>query len=321
MYHLDKFRREETETAIKCGRQALARIPQFPLAYAALGRCYVLLGALYEGPNKSHPEARKYLTQAQQRDRNLPEVHSGLAAIAMFHDWDWPAAERELNQAIALDPNVALTWNLHGFWLASQGRLPEALASIRRSQALDPLSAARRHELAMCYNWMRRYDEAIAEVQKALELDRDFPLAYDKLGLALVQKGMCEKAIGELKGVLARGHRHPRVPGDARLCLCRGREKSGGPPGAGGVKDPRTKQFGCNLPIARIYAVLGDKDQAFEYLQKAGDERDSVVIWIKVDPTLENLQTDPRFTDLLRRMGRADKSAHSGHSGALIALK
>jgi tetratricopeptide (TPR) repeat protein len=304
IYHINKFRREETEAAIKCSREALAKDREFPLAYAALGRSYVLLGNLYDGPNKSHPEAKKYLTRALDLDRNLPEVHSGLAAIAMFHDWDWPAAERELKQAIALNPNEMLTWNLHGFWLAAQGkdRLSEALASIQRGQALDPLAAARWHELAMCHNWMQRYDEAIADAQKAIDLDRDFPLVYDKLGLALVQKGLGEKAIGTLTEALARGHRHPRVQGMLGYAYAVAGRKEETQKVLAELKSRAAKQFGCALPIASIYAALGEKDAAFGWLQIAANERDSAVIWVKVDPTLENLRTDPRFARLLEQM-------------------
>jgi tetratricopeptide (TPR) repeat protein len=220
----------------------------------------------------------------------------------MFHYWNWVAAERELNQAIALKPNEMLTWNIHGFWLAAQDRLPEALASIQRGQALDPLAAARQNELAMCYNWMRRYNDASAAAQKALDLDPDFPLAYAQLGLAHVQNGMGDKAIGELKEALARGYQHPRVLGMLGYAYAVAQKWAEAQKVLEELKIRAPKQFGVAMPIAHIYSALGDKDQAFEWLQKAADERDSAVIWIKVDPGLENLRTDPRFARLLEKV-------------------
>jgi superkiller protein 3 len=243
------------------------------------------------------------LTEALDLDRSLADVHSGLAAIHMFNDWSWSEAERELNQAIAVDPNGMLTWNMLGFWQAAQDRLPEALASIRRGQALDPLAAARRNELAMCYNWMRRYQGAMAEAQKALELDRDFPLAYAELGLAYVQQGMCEKAIEDLTEALDHGHQHPRVKGMLGYAYAVARRRAEAQKVLEALEALAPKRFGFALPIARIYAALGEKAQALGWLQKARDERDSSVIRLKVDPTMDDLRKHPGFSQVLKDMG------------------
>jgi superkiller protein 3 len=220
----------------------------------------------------------------------------------MFHDWNWSEAERELNQATAIDPNVMLTWYLLGFCQAAHDRLPEALASIQRSQALDPLAAPRRNELAMCYNWMRRHDDAIAEAQKALELDRDFPLAYAELGLAHVQQGMCDKAIAELNETLDRGYQHPRVKGMLGYAYAAAGQRAEAQKVLLALETLAPKRFGFAFPIARIYAAQGEKDEAFKWLQKACDERDSLAIWLKVDPTLDNLRKDLRFAQMLEDM-------------------
>src|SRR6185295_17303504 len=105
------------------------------------------------------------------------------------------AAERELTLASA--NSGWMSWNIYGFWHATQGRLPEALEAIKRGQEVDPAAAPRRYELAMCYNWMRRYPEAIAEANRALELDAKFPLAYTALGVAYVQQGQPQQAIAK----------------------------------------------------------------------------------------------------------------------------
>lgn len=303
MYHLNKFTPEGLTAGIKAGKQAIERDPKYALAYAVVARCYILRGALYEGPKKTFPEARTYVAEALKLDPNLPDAHAALAVIFMFDDWDWLAVERELTQSIALDPGVALTWNIKGFSLAIQGCLPEALTAIRRGQELDPLSPSRRNEIAMCYNWMGDYDRAIFELEKVLELDPNFPLAYRELGLAYIKKGMPEKAIVELEGAINRGQKHPRVKGMLGCAYA----AAGKRVEARGVLDEMQglsqDRFAFAYSIAQLHAVLGETDAAFEWLQKSLDERDTLVVWLKLNPFLDTLHTDSRFAQLLKDMG------------------
>ncbi|MDZ4689085.1 MAG: tetratricopeptide repeat protein, partial [Planctomycetaceae bacterium] len=303
MYHLGKFTPEGVAAGIKSGKQAIDKDPKYALAYSAVARCYILRGTLYEGPKKTFPDARTYVAEALKLDPNLPDAHAALAVIYLFHDWNWTATERELQQALALDPGVPLTWNFQGFSLAVQNRLPEALVAIRRGQELDPLSPARRHELAMCYNWMGDSDRAIVEAEKVLELDPNFPFSYRELGLAYLQKRMPEKAIEVLKAAVDRGQRHPRnmaMLGCAYAAAGRRGEAQGVLEQLKGLSPGR---FAFAFSIAQIHAALGEPDAAFEWLQKALDERDSSVVWLKVDPTMVSLRSDPRFAQVLNDMG------------------
>jgi serine/threonine-protein kinase len=303
VYHMNKFTEEGLVTALEYFQRALKKDPNYALTCVGLGRCYLLLGSLHQGPRQTYPEARKYLTKAQEIDPSVPGAPSGLGTIYMFHDWNWSSAERLLkNPGGDLDP-AQPTRNMYGFYLAAQGRAAEALAVMREIEEIDSLPAPRRNELAMAYNWTRQYDQAIAEAQKALELDPNFPLAYAELGTAYVQKGMPEKAIAELRKALDRGQRHPRIRGvvgyayattgktkEARIVLQE-------------LKELAERRFGCALGIARIHAALDEKTQAFDWLHKSCDERDPHAIWLKVDPTLDNLRSDPQFTQILKDMG------------------
>src|SRR5262249_42407015 len=208
-YHWNKFTEEGLGTSIEYCHRALRKDPHYALAYAQLGRSYVLLGTIHRGPRQTFPQARTYLAQALAIDETLSDAHGGMGLIYLFHDWDWPAAERELKQAAGPDPSRAV----YGFYLAATGPPAEALPVIRQVQGLNPLAAPHTNEVAMAYNWLRQYDQAIVEAQKALELDPDFQLAYDELGRAYVQKGMVEKAIAALQTALNSGHGHPRVRG------------------------------------------------------------------------------------------------------------
>src|SRR5262249_19332406 len=209
--------------------------------------------------------------QALAIDETLPDAHGGMGLIYLFHDWDWPSAERELKQATASDPSRAV----YGFYLAATGRPAEALPVIRQVQELNPLAAPHTNEVAMAYNWLRQYDQAIAEAQKALELDPDFQLAYDELGRAYVQRGMVEEAIAALRSALNRGHGHPRVRGMLGYAYATAGRRAETQQLLGELKEPSKFRFGCAFAIARIYAALSEKDQAFDWLQKACDERDS----------------------------------------------
>jgi tetratricopeptide (TPR) repeat protein len=183
------------------------------------------------------------------------------------------------------------------------GQLPEALASTRRSQELDPLAAAPRNHLAQCYNWMRDYDRAIIEAQKAIELSPNYGLAYRDLGLASTQNDLHEKAVEALqqgsklmqdhlwlRGLLGYAYVRAGQPAEARRVL----EE---------LKELATKgRFGGAFGVTRIYAAMGEKKQAFAWLRKACEERDPLVIWLKVDPTMDNLRKDPEFAQVLKDM-------------------
>jgi TolB-like protein/Tfp pilus assembly protein PilF len=303
IYHHNKLTEDGLRTAIEYCERALKKDTNYALARAVMGRCYVALGSIHQGPLRTYPEARKHLDMALKRDDTLGDAHSALGVIHMFHDWDWPSAEREVKRAIDLQASVP-PWGpvtYYGFYLAAMDRLPEALASTRRGQERDPLAPAPWMQVAQCHNWMGQYDEAIAEAKKALELDPGYFLARAELGLAYTQKGMPQEAIVELMGLdLGKGHPWNRgVLGYAHA-------KAGQTVEARRVLEELKKlaesRYGCAFPIVRIHAGLGEKDEAFKWLQKACDERDPHVIWIKIDPTLENLRSDPRFAEILKEM-------------------
>jgi serine/threonine protein kinase/tetratricopeptide (TPR) repeat protein len=303
IYHLNKFTPEGISAGIKFGKQAIEKDPKYAQAYAAVARCYILRGSVYVGPKMTYRDVRTYVDEALKLDPDMADAHAALAAIYLFHDWDWPAAERELNRAIELDPTVPLAWQFKGFALAAKGQLPEAMTNFRRGQELDPLSPGRRIELALCFNWMRQYDEAIVESKKTLELESNFPLAYASLGLAYVQKGMYEEAIAEIQKALSRGQMPPGVRGMLGYAYAMAGNKAEAHKVLDELKGLSPGRFGFAFSIARIHAALGEKELAFEWLRKSCDERDSQVIWLKVDPTMDNLRSDPRFAQVLKDMG------------------
>jgi TolB-like protein/Tfp pilus assembly protein PilF len=303
VYHFNKLTEPELEVAIDYCQRAIKNDPKYALAYARLGRCYLALGALHRGPRATFPEARKHLVKALEIDPAVPDAYSGLGLISLFLDWNWTAAERELKQGLDLDSSMP-SWNssYYGFYLAAMGQLPEALACTRLSEELDPLAAGPRAHLAQCYNWMGQYDQAIAEAQKALDFNPHDSIPYRHMGLAYTQKGMHEKALEVLHKGMDGTKGHAWIRGQLGYAYAKAGQTAQAREALEELKRIST-QYGCAFAIARIYAALGEKDQAFTWLRKAGDERDPLVIWLKVDPMLDSLRSDPRFAQVVKDMG------------------
>lgn len=302
IFHLNKFTPEGLATAIEYCQRAIKKDPKYALAHAALARCHILQGTTYRGLRETFPEARKHVDLALKIDGSLPEAHTAGGVIYLFYEWNWPAAEREFKQALASDANVVSTRNMYGFWLAAMDRLPEALASIRLGQELDPLAAPRSNEVAMCYNWMRKYDQAMNEARQTLKMDPNFFLAYRELGLALTQSGRFEEAIAELHKGLNVSKRHTRILGQLGYAYAMAGQESAAQEVLEELKESAELRFGSSFALAQTYAALGELDDAFQWLQKACDERDSMVIWIKVHSNFDNLRSDPRFDVILQEM-------------------
>ncbi|MFO0813920.1 MAG: protein kinase [Gemmatales bacterium] len=302
MYHWNKFSEEGLSTAIEYCQRALRRDPEYSLAYVGLARCYNVLGNIFRGPRETFPESRKCLTIALSLDNTLPETHANLGTIYLFHDWDWPAAERELKQAIKLGLDHPIDQTLYGFYLAAMGRPTEALSFIRRALQLDPQAARAWYELTMSNNWLGQFEEAITNARKAIELDPSFPFAYVELATAYALSGLMTEAVSILEKQIQAGQRHPRVRGTLGYVYA----LSGQRTRAQLILEElnaQSSRYSHAFEIARIHAVLGNTDQAFEWLQRACDERYWAVIYLKIDPTLEMLRSDSRFEQLLSHMG------------------
>ena len=238
---------------------------------------------------------------ALEIDESLPEAHIALAQIESRLDWDWAGAERRFKRALELNPNSADAHDWYSFYLAQMGRFEESMAHAKRAVELDPLTLGHRHDIATVYFFARQFDQALRVEREALEFDPSTRL-HLLFGWIYREKGMYEEAIVEFREILkqepgsayALGHlgnayaRAGRVR-EARECLRKLKQQS------------NADKVGT-YEVAFIHAGLGEKDQAFEWLEKAYEEHDQGLSFLKVDPTLDPLRSDPRFQDLLRRM-------------------
>src|SRR6185437_8683034 len=283
-------------------RQAVQRDPQYAQAYAGLASTYDIVG-MYEvlPPQKSFPQAKEFAGRALQLDNTLSEAYVARAAAASFWEFDWAAAERDFQRAIALDPSSALAHHWYGEHFINIGKAESALSELKHARELDPLSLPINATLGRVYRDAHHYEEAIQQCQKTLELDPNFSMAHWCLGQAYLGQRKYSAAIPELERANALG------PTPLLACDLGYAYAAAGKTGK--AKDIlevlMQKAQSAYVPpylIAAIHGALGDKDDAFKLLERAYRERDSHITYLPLDPEMDPLRSDPRFAPLLRRL-------------------
>ncbi len=307
-YHADKASAEGLKKSVEYFQQAIEKDPGNALAYAALADSYDVLGGLtYLSPGETFPKGKAAATKALEIDDTVAEAHAALAYAGWYYDWDWPTAEREFKRAIELNPNSAISHARYSEGLVMRARFDEAIAEGQRAQELDPLSPQILGDLGYAYVVARRYDEAIAEFQKELELDPNLPFARANLAWVYALKGLHGQALAEYEKV--RAQVSPVTPenqnaasGLGWLYAVSGR-RGDALRVAKEFEDLSARSYVDFYFIAMTYAGLGDKDQAFRWLEKGYEEHSNQMVWLAVDPWWYQMHSDPRYKDLLRRIG------------------
>ena len=301
------FWNRRTEKALTTGlryfQQAVKLDPQFAEAHAGVADSYALLG-LYGilPPTEAFPPAEVAAKKALSMDDSLAEAHATLGFVYFYYDWNGLAAEKEFRRALESNPNYAMAHSWNGQDLAAMGRISEALAETQLAQQDDPLSLIVSSNAGLILCLAGRFEQAIETLNKAVEIDSNFPRAHFRLGNVYEQKGMPEKAISEFteavrlsggdssyEGSLGHAYALAGNVEQARRILGLLKQRSG-------------RQYVPAYAVALIYAGLGDRDAAFEWLEKAYKDRSASMALLKVDPALNNLHSDPRFKELARRV-------------------
>jgi serine/threonine protein kinase/tetratricopeptide (TPR) repeat protein len=305
-YSWNKRTPEALKKSLEYFEQAIKKDPSYAPAYAGLADSYNMLGAGFYAvlpPKQAYPRAEAAATKALQLDSTLAEAHTSLAWSKIFFDWDWQGGEREFTQAIELNPGYANAHHWYAVYLTIMGRHSEAIAQDRKAESLDPLSLIISADVALqALGPAGLYDQEMEQCRKTLEMDPSFPLAHACLSDSYKNKRMYKEAVAEmLKAIDLSGGSVVWVSALAQTYALAGRRDEA-------IKilnelKARSKQeyVSPNL-FAYIYAGLGDKDQAFAWLEKAYEERSDLVGGLKVGRQLDPLRSDPRFQDLLRRM-------------------
>jgi eukaryotic-like serine/threonine-protein kinase len=289
--------------AIEYFEQAIAIDPGYALAYAGLADCYVLGGGDSANPTTYMPKARSAAIKALDLDESLAEAHTSLAKINHSYDWDFQGAEREFKRAIQLNPNYPTARQWYGVFLSAMGRHDEAIFHRKRAQELDPTSLSINTGLGRAYYWARRYDEAIEQCREAHQLEPSYVDTHWSIGLCYEQKGMFEQAIAEFQDAVTLSNGRPTLLGALGHAYAKAGKLNDAQKKVDELNRASEQRYVSAYPIALIHVALGQKERAFEMLEKAYQERDEMITHLGVDPRLDELRGDPRFQDLLRRTG------------------
>jgi tetratricopeptide (TPR) repeat protein len=306
-FYWNKRSVEGLQKALEYFQQAIDRDPNFALAYSGLADTYALLGGPEAGgdmpPNEMLPKAKAAALKALEIDETLAEPHVALAHTKYFYDRDFSGAEREFKRAIELNPNYSVAHHWYAIYLLIVGRQRDSLAEIRRAQELDPLSLSINTWLGHILARSGQLDQAVEQLRKTLEMDPNFILARFRLGSLYEEKGMYDEAISEFREVLKlSGGRPLGVSALARVYALAGKREEA-QKNLDELLTLSKQRFVSPASIALIYVALGDKDQAFTWLEKSNELRELNVVRIKADPRFDPLRSDPRFNDLVRRIG------------------
>lgn len=301
-YYWNTFKEKDLETSVKFFNAALEKDPAYALAYSGLANVYSVRG-LYGPmlPQEAYPKSKAAALEALRLDDQLAEAHASLGAVMIFYDRDWPGAEQELKRARELDPNCIDSYSLYGYCLQAMGRGDDAIAEMRRAHEIDPVWPVVNNNVANALYFARRYDEAINYAQESLKLDPN-PRMFCIMGLAYLGKGMPELAIAAFQQALSLKRNYERAQAGLGCVYARLGKRSEALDAVRQLKENQDRWIDLPSLIATIYAALGEKDQAFVWLEKAVEDRNPHMWQFKLDPQFDSLRTDERFIAFLRRI-------------------
>ena len=300
-YHWGKRTPEGLHQAINNFEQAIAKDSRFALAYAGLADCYALLNWYLEPPPAgAFARAKEAAMRAVELDETLAEGHVSLAFVKFHFDRDWAGAEQEFRRAINLNHNYATAHHWYAFNLSAMERHDEAVAEIKRAQEIDPRSPVIATAVANIYFHARRFDEAIEQCRKALELDPGSVAAHVVLRWAYEKKGMHDAAFAIYEKERAFAGDTPTTRAKLAHVLAASGQGAEARRILQALVAKRKQQWVTAYEIAVIYALLGERDNAFAWLAQADKEHAVGVTFVRVDPHLDNLRADPRYAELRR---------------------
>jgi eukaryotic-like serine/threonine-protein kinase len=286
-------------------QQAIEKDPLYAPPYAGLADYYSVLPFYTSAlPDEVFPKAKAAISKALELDDSLAEAHASLAYILTYYDWNWADAEREFQRSLALNPNDATVHHRYSRYLSSLGRIDDALNEIRKAQQLDPLSPVIRANVGVIYYFGRQYDSAIAQLRKVLDEHPNFSVAHWGLGLVYEQKGMLAEAITELEKADSLGkHGSTNTIASLGHAYAIAGQKSKAEKILSEMEVRSKQEPISSYQFALVLAGLGKKDEALVALEKAFREKSTLLTYVKMDARFDPLRHDPRFIDLLHRMG------------------
>jgi serine/threonine-protein kinase len=298
--------KDDLQKSIGYFRQAIERDPAYALAYSGLADAYATVGLFYyqfAPPRETFAPAREAALKSIELDPSLGEAHNSLANVQLYYDWDWASAEREFRRALELNPADTNSRHLYSHYLLALGRFDESLTEAQRAVEQDPISPMMSTHLAEHYHLARQDGLAVAQLKRALELSPRFPTAHVLLGEAYEAQHLCPEAEQEFRSVEDAFAGTSRVRAAvARVHALAGR-RAEALRELQELAEDRPGRYVAPHDLAWGYAALGDRDRAMRWLEKAYSERSSALTYLKIEPLFDPLRGDPRFADVVRRVG------------------
>jgi TolB-like protein/DNA-binding winged helix-turn-helix (wHTH) protein/Tfp pilus assembly protein PilF len=296
------FWNKRTDVAVRKSidyfQQAIQRDPNYALAYAGMAEAYIVRGDV--SPEERFSKAKATAKIALQMDDGLAEAHNAMAMSLFCYDWDWASAEREFQRAIALNPNYAMAHQWYGQFQKAMGRR-EWVAEVKRARELDPLSLVIAG--AGQYLTSGQYDQAIENTRKKLELDPEFALAYLQLGQTYERKGMYEDAIAQFQKGLDLSGGEPAYLAALGYVYGLSGKRAEAMNVLTQLASLSKHRYVSPYDIALIHVALGEKDSAFDWLEKALTARSYELVYLRLDNRMETMRSDPRYSKLVRQIG------------------
>jgi serine/threonine protein kinase/Tfp pilus assembly protein PilF len=303
-YFWNKRTEEGLRRGIEYFRRAIDVDPDYAVAYVGIAHSYAVLGFhAIAPPGEVFPRAKAAALRALEIDSSLAEARAPLAYTLHYYDWNWAESEREYRKSLEAAPNDATAHNYYASLLTSLGRFDEASAEWRRAQELDPLSLIIRAATGWSFYLARRYDEAIFEAEKTLEMDPTFAVARRVLGLSLQKTSRPDEAIEELRKAVDFSGGSTQYLADLGRALATGGREVEARRMLGELEEISKSRYVSPYFVGAVHLGLGDKNRALDCLEEAYRERSLGMTFLKVDPNLDDLRAEPRFAELVRRVG------------------
>jgi TolB-like protein/Tfp pilus assembly protein PilF len=304
-YFRNQWTEESLRRAIEHFEQAVARDPEYALAYASMADAYLLLPffSATTRPLEVYPRALAALEQALQHGDAFAPVHTTMASAKLWYAWDWLGAEAAFKHALALSPNDAGVHRRYAWYLVARGRQQDAIAVMHRAQELNPLSAGIVRNVGLAFYWARQYDQAIMHFRKALEMDPNVRTAYSGLVHSSMQLGLFAEALAACQQMVERWGRDPWTLGDLGYAAGASGQHSQARQALAELHAQAQRGYVRPLSFAWIAIGLDETEQAFSWLEQAYAERDPYLTLLNVDPVYDRVRADHRFTALVQKMG------------------
>jgi len=304
-YFWNKRTSDGIKHAIEHFQQSIARDPDFALGHAGLADSYIALTFYnFAAPHETMPKAKESAIKALALDDPLAEAHASLAHILMNYDWNWAAAEKEFKRSIELKPDYATAHEWYAIhYLTATGRFEEAVQEMKRALELEPASLVMNTFMGATLYYAGRYDEAIDQCRRTIEMDPNFAVAHWHLGLAYEQKQVLDAATEEFKKAISLSAGSPLMKAALGRAYAKSQKKHEANEMLNELSELSKQQYVSAYEVATIYVALGNNEQAFQLLEQAYGEHSFHLVYLNVSPQFKPVSSDPRFQDLVQRIG------------------